>query len=387
MNVTTLPLWAVGFRPFFALACLSGALLPLLWIMMYSGSAATPATFIVSAQQWHAHEMFFGFGWAVLGGFLLTASKNWVSIRGYHGTVLIALVAAWCLERVGMVAGQSWPPVLFWFSNLLFGAMLISLLVATLVRHRKTDSYPDNLYFILLLPCFLPAKWLILSPETFTEGWGMTLGLFRLSFLLMLERTLPAFMKGAFQVNLRRIPWCEHIVKTLALLLVFGPFLPVNVQIVGSLVLAVMLLTRWLAWYPLKALSRLEIGIMYLGYLLIVAQLLIEALGHISGFPWVGNVSVHVFALGVIGLVTPAMILRISKGHTGRKVVFDHLDKTCLWMALAGFMLRVVAPQMAPDFYLLWLMLSASCWLFCFGLLGWRYIPWLFQARVDGKEH
>jgi uncharacterized protein involved in response to NO len=29
--------------------------------------------------------MFFGFGWAVLGGFLLTASKNWVKIRGYHG--------------------------------------------------------------------------------------------------------------------------------------------------------------------------------------------------------------------------------------------------------------------------------------------------------------
>ena len=383
-----LPLWAVGFRPFFVLACLSGALLPSLWVSMYSGSVAAPASFIVNAQQWHAHEMSFGFGWAVLGGFLLTASKNWVGIRGYHGTTLVLLVLAWCFERLGMVVGQSWPPLLFWLSNLLFGVMLIGLLLTTLIRHHKTDSYSDNLYFILLLPCFLPAKWLMLSPAYFTEGWGMTLGLFRLAFLLMLERTLPAFMKGAYQVSLQRIPIFEHVIKTLALAVVLvGPFLPVPLLVLGNLLLAVLLLTRWLAWYPLKAFKRLEIGIMYFGYLLIIAQLLVEALGLVFDFPWVGNVSVHLFALGVIGLVTPAMIIRISKGHTGRKVVFDRFDRICLWMVIVGFVIRVVAPQIAPSFYLDWLVLSASCWLFCFAFLGWRYIPWLFQARIDGKEH
>ena len=28
------PLWLVGFRPFFALACISGPLLPLLWVLL-----------------------------------------------------------------------------------------------------------------------------------------------------------------------------------------------------------------------------------------------------------------------------------------------------------------------------------------------------------------
>ena len=37
------PLWLVGFRPFFALACLSGMLLPLAWALMFSGALPAPA--------------------------------------------------------------------------------------------------------------------------------------------------------------------------------------------------------------------------------------------------------------------------------------------------------------------------------------------------------
>jgi uncharacterized protein involved in response to NO len=40
-----------------------------------------------------------------------------------------------------------------------------------------------------------------------------------------------------------------------------------------------------------------------------------------------------VFTLGAMGLIIPAMLIRISKGHTGRKVVFDRVDKLALWSA------------------------------------------------------
>ena len=85
MSFTAHPLWLVGFRPFFILACLAGLSLPALWLTLHFGLIDAPAL-ARPPLQWHAHEMFFGFGWAVLGGFLLTASKNWVSIRGYHGS-------------------------------------------------------------------------------------------------------------------------------------------------------------------------------------------------------------------------------------------------------------------------------------------------------------
>ena len=50
--------------------------------------------------------MFFGFGWAVLGGFLLTATRNWVKIRGYHGLALIYLVIVWLAERASRKSGS-----------------------------------------------------------------------------------------------------------------------------------------------------------------------------------------------------------------------------------------------------------------------------------------
>ena len=70
MKFAERPLWLVGFRPFFVLACLAGMVLPVVWAMMFSGQLAPPST-PFSMIQWHAHEMLFGFGWAVLGGFIV----------------------------------------------------------------------------------------------------------------------------------------------------------------------------------------------------------------------------------------------------------------------------------------------------------------------------
>ncbi len=385
MKLSAHPLWLVGFRPFFALACLAGAVLPLAWVLMFAGAVSPAPTFPVAAMQWHAHEMFFGFGWAVLGGFLLTSTKNWVGIRGYHGSTLMFLAAAWLFERFGMAFGNAWPPLLFRLSNNLFLVAIVALLLATLLRHRARDSYRDNFYFLVALPLFLPAKWMLL--EQVQAGSLMTLALVRLAFLIMLERTLTQFMKGVFQVTLPRIAGLDHAIKGLALALVFGHWLPVWLVAAATLLLALLLLVRWLLWQPQVALRRLDVGVMYIGYLAIVAQLLIEFLGQVRGGVWVGTVSVHIFTFGAMGLIVPAMLVRISKGHTGRKVTFDALDKAALWLMLAAFQLRVVAPQFLPNAYVLWTWLAASCWLACFGLLGWRYIPWLLQPRADGKEH
>ncbi len=386
MRLSAYPLWLVGFRPFFALACLSGLSLPVLWVLVYSGAIAAPAA-AFTAVQWHAHEMFFGFGWAVIGGFLLTSTKNWVKVRGYHGNALMFLVAAWLFERVGMWFAGVWPPLLFRISNNLFLGAIVAMLVWTLVRNRRSDFYPDNYFFLLILPVFLLAKYLMLSAEYAQVGYGMTLGLFRVAFLVMLERTLAQFMKGVFKVEILQNPALDRTIKLLALLLVFADLLPGALAGGIALLLALLLAGRFVFWKPQLALQRLDIGIMHLGYLAIVAQLLVEFLGHFVPVAWVGTVSIHLFAFGAMGLIIPAMIVRISKGHTGRKVAFDAFDKLCLWIMMLAFLLRIVAPQIDPANYVQWITLAALCWFICFGLLGWRYIPYLTQPRIDGKEH
>jgi uncharacterized protein involved in response to NO len=380
------PLWLVGFRPFFALAMLSGLSLPVLWAFMHSGVIAAPASSF-SMVQWHAHEMFFGFGWAVLGGFLLTSTKNWVGVRGYHGYALMFLVSAWLFERAGMWFGAAWPPLLFRISSNLFIAAIVAMLMWTLIRNRKADSYRDNYFLLLMLPLFLLSKNLMLSADYYQIGWSMAVGLFRMAFLVMLERTLAQFMKGVFQVAILNDPRLNKAIKMLGLLLVFAGMMPPQLSGGIELLLALLLAGRFVYWKPRLAMQRLDIGIMYLGYLALVAQLLIEFLRHIVHPEWTVSVSIHVFTFGVMGLIIPGMLVRISKGHTGRKVVFDVLDKSALRVMMLGFVLRIIAPQLHPAGYAYWIYLSAACWFMCFALLASRYIPFLAQPRVDGKEH
>jgi len=386
MKISNHPLWLVGFRPFFTLACLAGLSLPMVWALIFSGTLPAPATSF-SSIQWHAHEMFFGFGWAVLGGFLLTSTKNWVNVRGYRGNTLIFLVTAWLIERAGMWFEGSLPPILFRISNNLFLVSIVIMIAATLIRHRKDDSYRDNYFFLVILPLFLLSKNLMLSAEHTQMGWSMAIGLFRMAFLVMFERTLTQFMKGIFQVSILRNPALDGAIKLLALSLVFVGLMSSLLAAAISLILALLLIGRFMFWKPQLALRRLDLGIMYLGYLALVAQLIINFLGSFADIAWIGTVSVHVFTFGVMGLIIPAMLIRISKGHTGRKVAFDSLDKWVLRIMILGFAVRIVAPQFYPAAYLHWIHLAATCWLVCFSILGWRYIPYLMQARVDGREH
>jgi len=386
MQFSTHPFWLVGFRPFFSLACLAGLSLPVLWALIFSGVLPAPETKFTSVQ-WHAHEMFFGFGWAVLGGFLLTSTKNWVNVRGHHGTALMLLVGAWLFERIGMSIGGQWPAALFLLSNNIFLGSIVAMLLWTLIRYRAQDSYRDNIFFLIMLPLFLVAKYLMLNGNDFTTGYSMAMALFRMAFLVMLERTLTGFMKAAFQMQILRHPVLDMAIKLLGLLLVADAILPRPLTAIIAFALAVLLSIRFVFWKPHFAFRRIDIGIMYVGYLAIVAQLLIESLGHVVNFVWVGSVSVHVFTFGAMGCVIPAMLIRISKGHTGRKVVFDGFDRGALYIMILALIIRVVLPQVYPALYLLWIQLSAACWFACYSLLGWRYIPHLFQPRIDGKIH
>jgi uncharacterized protein involved in response to NO len=331
--------------------------------------------------------MFFGFGWAVLGGFLLTASKNWVRIRGYSGYSLMVLAVAWLMERLGMWYEDVLPRPLFLISNYFLIISAVLMLVWTLIHNRKNDTYRDNYFFVAILPLFLLAKYLMLSNDLYPIGWSVTIGLFRVAFLLMLERTLTQFMKAVYQVAIYNNAKLNLSIKVLGLLLVFESWSPPKASAVVGMLLAILLAVRFARWNPKLALKRIDIGIMYLGYVAITAQLAIDALRHAQFVDWQLSLSIHVFTFGAMGLVIPAMLIRIVKGHTGRKVVFDVYDKIVLWVMIAAFMFRVVAPAMYPLIYAAWLAISAFCWAAAFSILALRYIPFLLAPRVDGKEH
>ena len=91
-----------GFRPFFLGAGVWALVGMALWPAVFSGAVTIPTAF--SAVDWHAHEMIFGYGGAVVAGFLLTSIPNWTGRLPVAGAPLAALVALWAAGRIAVFA-------------------------------------------------------------------------------------------------------------------------------------------------------------------------------------------------------------------------------------------------------------------------------------------
>ncbi len=379
-------LWAAGFRPLFAGTLLAAVLLPALWSAFLLGALPLPASLATPPLVWHAHEMLFGFGGALLGGFLLTASKNWVGIRGIHGRPLVLLAAAWLLQRILMAGGSGLSAPVLMLTGSLYTAGMVAWVLATLWRHRRSDTYgPDNRYFLAALPWLVPAQWLVLSADGYAAGVSVAAGIFRLAMLIMLERTLTQFMRAAFGIALLRHAVLDHLIKGLALLLVAGHWLPPGVHASLMLALAAATSVRWLRWHPQRAMTRLDIGIMFLAQLGLIAELLLAAAPAV-GILLPATAGLHSLTVGGLGLLAVAMIIRISRGHTGRPVGFDRLDRAALWLVVAAALLRVAGPALSPGHTAAWIGLSAAAWTAAFLPLALRFIPLYLQPRADGRE-
>lgn len=383
----THPVWLVGFRPFFTLAFVSAVVLPALWALVFSGVIALPPS-APSPIQWHAHELLFGFGWAVLGGFLLTASKNWVHIRGLHGGPLALAALLWLLERgaIYLPAGGVVGAVRLVLLNA-FLLYLIAYVVFILVRFHEQDTFPDNWYFVLGLPVFLVARNLLLAPQTWIVGMTLSIGLFRLAFAVMFERTMTAFMKSAMDVTLPRYRWLDLPIKSLVLLSAFQGLMPVKVAAFVLAITGALLLVRLLTWKPHLGVRNFGISLMYVGYLGLVLHYALWALQLLGVFVGIGSQAVHTFTFLTMGIVIPGMLIRICQGHTGRKLLFTASDRVAIGMMGAAAFFRLVATQLWPARYALWIALAAAGWSLCFLVIGVRVVPFIWKPRVDGRVH
>ena len=93
-----LPLLRQAFRPMFLFGAAFSAIAMLLWGLTLAGHIQLKP--FANVLFWHSHEMIFGFGCAIVAGFLLTAMQNWTGLRAPHGTPLLLLVLCWLAARL-----------------------------------------------------------------------------------------------------------------------------------------------------------------------------------------------------------------------------------------------------------------------------------------------
>jgi uncharacterized protein involved in response to NO len=380
-------LFNLGFRPFFLLGGLFAILSMAAWGGVYF-YGWHPAALPVAAMDWHAHEMIYGYGMAVVAGFLLTAVRNWTQLPTFTGVPLALLVALWAGARVLGVAApnQVWAMFLF---DALFNIALSVAVTLPVVRARQKQQ----------IGMVSKVHWLTLGNVVYYLGalgvlehgvqWGLYTGLYLLLTLMFAvgRRVIPFFIERGvgYPVKLRNWLWVDR--ASLVLMLLFWIVDVFTRQTVLASILAGLLVVvhtvRLYGWYTPGIWSRPLLWILYVGYATAVFGFLLAALTPpLTLSPYL---AVHAFAVGGIGMMTVGMMARVSLGHTGRDVRSPSwLLPWVFVLLMLAFAARVLLPLVGEVYYLSGVVISQVLWIVAFGLFLGLYAPILIKPRVDG---
>ncbi len=375
------PFWRLGFRPFFVAGALFALLAVALWAAVLHGltSPAVPGGMLA----WHRHEMPFGFGLAIIAGFLLTAVQNWTGRPGLSGRPLIALFGLWLAAR--LVWFIPVPLALLIALQLAFIGLFIAQMARQLIAARQRNNYPILLVLSLLALCqSLTLAGLALGDDSLQRR-GALAALWLIAVMLSLigGRVIPFFTQRglgrveAFAAHPRQDRLLLVCGVLVAALFASGHNLQASPSLAGPfIVLSVLHGLRLWRWH-LRGVWRVPLlWSLHLGY----AWLLIATLGMAAWhLGWLAQPSLasHALAVGAMGGLILAMMARVSLGHTGRALQPPQAMAWAFGLLNLGALIRVSAGSS-------WLWLAALCWAVAFALFAWHYAPMLCQARVDG---
>lgn len=386
-NAKKLALFNLGFRPFFLGASIFAVFSIAAWMLIYF-SYVSVSVENISISQWHAHEMLYGYGMAVVAGFLLTAVKNWTGIPTVFGMPLMALFALWCAARLLFLFGAALLP---WAASadLLFGLMLIVAIAMPIVKAKQWKQLAVVSKVILLwvgnivfyLGCF----------GVLTSGMQYAINgavLLFISLILMIgRRVIPFFIERGTEtrVQLKQYKWLDISI------LVFFVALFIN-----AIFIQIPYLTALFAWIlfalngyrlfnwhaagiwrvPLLWSLYLSAWFINVGFFFYGLQALYSSLSILT---------LHIFTVGGIGLMALSMMSRVALGHTGRDV-----RKPSRWIGIAfaglvvSVLFRAIVPMFAPQLYMSWMLTAAMLWILSFAVFVVIYTPILLKPRADG---
>lgn len=376
--------FALGFRPFFTLAAVSGLLLMMLWLALWH--SATQINHYGSIG-WHSHEMVFGFVVAVIAGFLLTAVRNWTGTDTLSGTPLAMLALLWLLARIAPFV-PSIPPMAVAVVDLSF----LPLLAIALYRPLINAENRANRIFLPLLAIMAVANLLVHLDNlgitsTGRQGIHLMIDIIALLLIMVSGRVLPFFTEKAVHGAVPRFNARRERLSYLAIGLwtIFELLLPVPwLLAIAAMGVAITQSWRLFDWHH-QGIWRIPIlWVLFTGMLWLIIGFLLKSLAALGLFPV--NLATHALTAGAIGILTFGMMARVSLGHTGREITPARLIVGSFVLLNLVAMARVFGPVIYPEGYLYWIMLSGTGWSICYLLFSFYYLKLLNTPRIDGRK-
>jgi uncharacterized protein involved in response to NO len=366
---------ALGFRPFYLLGALFGALAMVPWLAQIEGRIG-PFGFL-SGVLWHQHEMVFGFALAVIAGFLMTAGRLWTGLATPVGLPLALLAVHWLAARIAMATG---PALLALAIDGSFPFVLAAVMGWVILGSRNARNY-----FIVALLLALGIANLAFHlgyPQSVKAALYLVLVL----VVVMAARVVPAFTANALpRETVVRRPKLDQASVAVTLLAFLFEFLEAGPWVVVPLALAaaVMHLVRQAGWAPLATRGQPLLWIMHLSHAWFPVGFVLLALASLGVIPLAP--ALHAFGMGAMGGMILAMITRTALGHTARPLAAGRAEVATYVLLHAASLVRVVT-GLAPQWgYIGLTATSGLLWAGAFIVYFIVYLPRLTQPRLDGK--
>lgn len=393
------PLFRLGFRPLFLFGALSAVMLvgwwTYYWTALTMGEALQWAP-IGGAVWWHGHEMVFGFTTAIIGGFLLTAVRNWTGIATITGKPLMLLAMLWVTARLALAFGPllSLDPAFVLLIDELYFLGLILAVGHPIIKAKMWR----NLMFVPILLAFAVLNGLSYGSAlgvSGLEGFSISAihgGVFLIVLIIAIigGRVLPFFTANGLGIpKVDGIPALD-LVSILSLVILVGCALyglndmPSGLLAGLAFVAGISNLIRlvrlkfWLChkvsllWSLHLFYSFIPFGLIALGF---------YALGVIDSFSPV----LHLMTVGAIGGMILSMITRVSLGHTGRPLKASKPLAIAFVLLFLSVMARSVLPLVVPGAIASAILWAGVLWVIAFGVFVVIHGPYLWSARPDGK--
>ncbi|MFZ2844195.1 NnrS family protein [Psychrobacter sp.] len=399
------PILNLSFRIFFSAAAIFAIITMVLWAFVFTGHTAIEAQ-TLNPLYWHGHEMIYGYALAVVAGFLLTAVKTWTGVMMPHGYKLLAIFVCWLLARLGWIAfglgvtiagSSAWLLYAAAVFDLLFvGSMAFVIFRAVLqVKQYKQMGILAKLALLTLGNglCY----WGIISANMNMTKLGVYLGFYLIIGLVLTigRRVVPFFIERGLS-----IPNAKGVAETvtvrnnkaqdIASLLFFFTFFIADLfypnkylLTISALGVAVVNIVRLMGWYHRGIWQKPLLWSLFVAFLGMCVSFILYALQ-----PWLGynhSIAVHGLSIAGVGMMTVAMMARVSLGHTGRSIHTPPKTVNIMFgLMVLAFVSRVFLPLFDMSHYLLWIMIAQSAWIACFVVFCISYLPMLARQRPDG---
>ena len=374
-----------AFRPFYFGAAVFAAVAVPMWLGMWHHGYFNTT---LQPMVWHAHEMVFGFGGAVIIGFLFTAARNWTGLPLPTGVPLGIAFALWLAGRVGMFAAYGPATAVVDTALLLLGA---AVLARKFVRARSYGNMP----LVCVLALLGGANAVFHAAELGQLGISSIavaeIGLMLIVLIEMIVggRVIPGFTANAIpRIRVRRWPWLQRAALVLAgaALVSDALLLPPVVRGACALYAGLALAVQAIGWNPRATCSRPMIWVLHLAYAWIPVGMVLLGL---SAFGLVTrSAAMHAFAAGSMGGLIIGMMARTALGHTGRVVRAGRWEWTAFVLVHVAALIRVAASLVpweglgAGDVYAWVLLVSGIAWSAAFMTFAIAYAPVLLGPKA-----